>query len=413
MYDRDPNEGFSIQSRPVGNREDQPLVSIVVPTRHEASTIGAFLARLAAALAATTYEIVVVDDSDKDNTVDVLYGVQRQLGEDRLIVVHRPRGSVADRTLGSAVVTGIRLARGTYVCVLDADGQHPPEAISQLVETAERSGAEYVGASRYVPGGNPEGLDGVSRKAISRGLALTARAAFVGTPIRTLTDPLTGFFLFRSSLVDDVPLKPIGWKISLEVLVRSRATKLTEVPYTFASRADGDSKASLNQGLLVLRHIAILLSSLVGVQRFVRFGLVGLSGMGMNTGILLVLSALGFDALAWPIWVATEVAILWNYAWNKRVTWSDRPYGSWWSYNFAALGSSLVAIAATSVLAASGLLALWLASLAGILLGMGLNYIVLDRVVFASLSRLGVHPPISLRQYQQTSDLRLQTSKAA
>jgi dolichol-phosphate mannosyltransferase len=394
-------------------RVRQPLISIVVPTRHEAGTIGAFLHRLAAALASTTYEILVVDDSDNDNTVDVLYGVQQELGDDRLIVVHRPRGSVADRTLGSAVVTGIRRARGTYVCVLDADGQHPPEVISQLIATAERTNAEYVGASRYVAGGNPQGLDGISRKAISRGLALTARAAFIGSPVRTLTDPLTGFFLFRRSLVAGVELQPIGWKISLEVLVRSRARKLAEVPYTFACRADGDSKASLNQGLLVLRHIAVLLMSLAGVQRFVRFGLVGLSGMGVNTGTVLALSALGFDALAWPIWVATELAILWNYAWNKRVTWSDRSYGSWWSYNLAALGSSLVAIASTSLLAGSGVLALWLASLVGILLGMGLNYVVLDRVVFTSLSRLGVQPPISLSQYQTTPDLQVQTSKAA
>jgi cellulose synthase/poly-beta-1,6-N-acetylglucosamine synthase-like glycosyltransferase len=140
------SKGLPRQLRPVRHLEDQALVSIVVPTRHEASTIGAFLNRLADALGATTFEIIVVDDSDKDNTVDVLHAVQRQLGDDRLIVVHRPRGTVADRTLGSAVVTGIRLARGTYVCVLDADGQHPPEVISQLIDTAERTDAEYVGA---------------------------------------------------------------------------------------------------------------------------------------------------------------------------------------------------------------------------------------------------------------------------
>jgi dolichol-phosphate mannosyltransferase len=395
-------------------RVEDALVSIVIPTRHEASTIGAFLKRLAAAVASTTYEILVVDDSDNDNTVDVLYGVQQQLGDDRLVVVHRPRGSVADRTLGSAVVTGIRLARGTYVCVLDADGQHPPELIPRLVETAERTDAEYVGASRYVAGGDPQGLDGIRRKAISRGLAMSARVAFVGTPIRTMTDPLSGFFLFRRSLVADVELKPIGWKISLEVLVRSRAARLAEVPYTFARRADGDSKASFSQGLLVLRHIATLLMSLAGVQRLVRFGLVGLSGIGVNTGILLALPTLGFDALTWPVWVATEMAIVWNYVWNKRITWGDRRYGAWWSYNFAALGSSLVAIATTSALASSGGLTLWLASLAGILLGMVLNYIVLDRVVFAGLTQLGARSRvIRLERYRRTPDRQLQTTKAA
>jgi putative flippase GtrA len=106
--------------------------------------------------------------------------------------------------------------------------------------------------------------------------------------------------------------------------------------------------------------------------------------------------------------VATELAILWNYAWNKRITWSDRRSGSWWSYNFVALGSSLVAIATTSILASSGLLALGLASVAGILLGMGVNYVVLDRVVFARLGWLGVRLP-----YNQKPDLQLQSTRAA
>jgi dolichol-phosphate mannosyltransferase len=390
-----------------------PLLSVVVPTRHEAGSIEAFLHRLAHALASIPFEIVVVDDSDHDNTVDVLEHVQHQLGSDRLIVVHRSREEVTDRTLGTAVVTGIRRARGTYACVLDADGQHPPELISQLVATAQQTGADYVGASRYVTGGNPEGLDGFTRKAISRGLALTARVAFVGTPIRSVTDPLTGFFLFRRSLVDGVALHPIGWKISLEVLVRGRANQPIEVPYTFARRADGDSKASFAQGLLVLRHMLVLLFSLAGVQRLARFGLVGLTGVGVNTGTLLLFAALGFNALAWPIWVATEAAILWNYAWNKRFTWSDRPYGTWWMYNLAAIGSSLVAIASTSVLANSGYVALGFASVAGIALGMVLNYLVLDRVVFTGLSWLGVQSRVGRADYARNPALQLRVAKAA
>jgi dolichol-phosphate mannosyltransferase len=390
-----------------------PLVTVVVPTRHEAGSIEAFLRRLADALASIPFEIVVVDDSDHDTTVEVLEQVQHQLGSERLVVVHRSRGSVTDRTLGTAVVTGIRLARGAYVCVLDADGQHPPELISQLIATAQHTGADYVGASRYVAGGNPEGLDGFSRKAISRGLAVTTRLAFLGTPIRSVTDPLTGFFLFRRSLVDGVELRPIGWKISLEVLVRCRASQPVEVPYTFARRADGNSKASFAQGLLVLRHMFVLLFCRAGLQRFARFGLVGLTGVGVNTGTLLLFSALGFNALAWPIWVATEAAILWNYMWNKRFTWSDRPYGSWWTYNLAALGASLVAIASTSLLFSTGDVALWLASLAGITAGMVLNYLVLDRVVFAGLRWVGVQSRTGLPRHVRDSELKLRAVEAA
>lgn len=212
---------------------------------------------------------------------------------DRLVVLHRPRGSVVERTLGTAVVTGIRHARGTFVCVMDADGQHPPEVIPRMLAMAQQTNADYVGGSRYLPGGSPEGLDGISREVISRGLALLTRLAFLCTPIRSVTDPLSGFFLFRRSLVTGVELKPVGWKISLEVLVRSRAQRLVEVAYMFASRADGESKASLQQGLLVLRHMLVLLLSLAGVQRFVLFGLAGVSGVLVNTGSLPGLRTLG------------------------------------------------------------------------------------------------------------------------
>ena len=356
-----------------------PLISVITPTRHEEATIGAFLRRVAVTLDSTPFEVLVVDDSDDDNTLGVLLQVQRELGAERVIVLHRPRGSVAERTLGTAVLTGIRAAHGTYVCVIGADAQHPPEIIAEMVAAAQRTGADYVGASRYMPGGSAEGPEGFSRKAISLGLALLTRLTFVGTPIRCLTDPLSRFFLFRRALVDDVPLKAVGWKISLKVLVRSRARHVVEVPYTLVCRADGSSKASVSQRLVVLRHILVLFLSL----RFVRFGLVGVSGVLVNTGGLLLFAALGFNAVAWPIWVTTELAILWNYMLNKRMTWGDRQFGSWWAYNLAALGSSLIAIAATTLLVNICLVWLGLASLLGIALGMLLNYLVLDRVVFA------------------------------
>ena len=368
-------------------RATEPLLSVVIPTRHEADTIGAFIERLLRAVDGIPIEIVMVDDSDRDNTVQVLLALREKL-DGRLVVLHRSIGSVPERTLGTAVVTGIRAARGTYVCVMDGDGQHPPEAIRAFLETVRRTRAEYVGGSRYMPSGSAEGLDGLSRQAISRGLALLTRLAFLGTPIRGLTDPLSGFFFFQRSLVERVDLRPIGWKISLEVLVRGRARHIAEVPYTFAKREGGDSKASLKQGLLVLQHIVVLLLSLQGVRRFLTFGAVGASGAVVNTGLLLTLAGLGFDALSWPIWAATEVAILWNYTWNCCLTWNDRPYRRWWLYNVSALGSAVLAVFTATALVKSAQAPLGFASLAGIALGMLLNYLAVDRVVFSPSRQL-------------------------
>jgi dolichol-phosphate mannosyltransferase len=348
-----------------------------------------------AALGGIGSEIIVVDDSDHDDTYDVLLRVRQRLGK-QIVVLHRAKGSVPERTLGTAVATGIRMARGEFVCVMDADGQHPPETIRVMLAVARRTGADYVGGSRYTCGGGADGLEGAIRKTISLGLALTTRIAFFCTPIRNMSDPLSGFFLFRREIVDGVALKPIGWKISLEVLVRSHAQRLAEVPYVFAKRADGNSKATIHQGLLVLQHILMLVMSLAGVRRFLTFGIVGATGVGVNTGTLLALQALGFDALTWPIWAAAELAILWNYNLNRHVTWRERAYGCWWLYNVAAIFSSLVAIYVTTLLVVWWHTPLWLGSLSGIGAGSLLNYLIFDNLVFTSLSWLSLRLNVPL-----------------
>jgi dolichol-phosphate mannosyltransferase len=233
-------------------------LSVVIPTRHESRTIAGFVHRVLRTVADIPLELVVVDDSDTDDTFAVLQQLSAELAG-RLVIHHRKEGSVADRTLGTAVVQGIRMAHGEYICVMDADGQHPPELIQTMLSVARRTGADYVGATRYAQGGSAEGLNGVTRKIISRALASIARAMFWFTPIRQLTDPLSGFFLVRRVVVDGVDLRPIGWKISLEVLMRTETKRVAEVPYTFCARQDDDSKATMSQGLLVLRHMATLL----------------------------------------------------------------------------------------------------------------------------------------------------------
>jgi dolichol-phosphate mannosyltransferase len=358
-----------------------PLLSVVIPTRNEAATITPFLKRLLFALKSIEAEIIVIDDSD-DGTVEILGEFADNSACSRVLVHHRSAGSVPQRTLGTAVVDGIRLARGEFVCVMDADGQHPPEIIPLMLVRARDTGAEYVGGTRYVPGGSAEGLNGWTRKAVSRVLGLVARAAFFYTPVHQLTDPLSGFFLFRREIVQNVVLQPIGWKISLEILIRARVQDAIEVPYVFATRAEDASKANCRQGLLFLTHLLVLLWSLAAVRRLVLFGLVGLSGMLVNTGLLLTFAALGLDALAWPIWIATECAILWNYSWNSRITWGDRTRRRWWLYQASAWCSSILSIRLTMLLVSLAGAPLWLGSIIGITAGMVVNYLIFETLVF-------------------------------
>jgi dolichol-phosphate mannosyltransferase len=148
-------------------------------------------------------------------------------------------------------------AYGSYVCVLDADLQHPPARIPEMLATARSTGADIVIASRYIPGGSAGGLGGPLRKFYSRGLKLLSQMVFPRR-LAGISDPLGGYFLLRRSVVQGTNLRPLGYKILLEILVRCQWQRVSEVPYRFELRQHGDSKANIRQGLQFLQHLAIL-----------------------------------------------------------------------------------------------------------------------------------------------------------
>ncbi len=228
-----------------------PELSLVIPTFNERASIGPLLAELESPLTGIAWEAVFVDDST-DGTDDVITAYA--LTNPRVRLLHRQenRGGLA-----GAVVDGLAAARGVYVCVMDADLQHPPHRIPNLLAAARESSADVVIASRYVPGGSTGGLDGPLRKLYSRGLKQLTQSVFPRR-LSAVTDPLGGYFLLHRSLVQGIVLRPIGYKILLEILVRCPWRSAREVPYRFQPRQHGTSKADFRQGVRFLRHLMVL-----------------------------------------------------------------------------------------------------------------------------------------------------------
>ena len=224
-----------------------PALSVVVPTYNESGNVRPLIARIAKALGGADFELIVIDDST-DGTERILAELARNTAY--LRVVHRP----ARRGLASAVTDGIALGAGDVVCVLDADLQHPPEAVPNLVDALGRTAADVAIASRYVPGGGYAFTP--LRRAVSYVATAGARIALSRT--RRVADPLSGFFAFRRSVLDGVDLRPIGYKILLEILVRGRIACVVEVPYRFEARGAGESKLTLRQHLEFVRHLLAL-----------------------------------------------------------------------------------------------------------------------------------------------------------
>jgi dolichol-phosphate mannosyltransferase len=289
-----------------------PLLSIVIPTRDERDNIEPLIAALDAAEPPGPVEVVFVDDSD-DGTDEVVADVRRRTGKE-LRLIHR-RAEKRTGGLGGAVVEGLRISRAPWVCVMDGDLQHPPGTIHDLLGRALGSGDDLVIASRFCTDG-AVGTFGLLRRSLSRISTITAKIVFRDR-LRHVTDPMSGFFLVRRDAVDADALRPLGFKILLEVLVSSRPLRVSEVPFVFGERHAGESKASVREAARYAQQLWRLRGRTFA-GRFGRFATVGATGLVVNTLLLAFLAGrVGIYYIVAAI-LATQGSTLWNYVLTER-----------------------------------------------------------------------------------------------
>jgi dolichol-phosphate mannosyltransferase len=220
------------------------MITIIVPTLNEAQSVATLAARIAAALEGERFETIVVDDDSSDETWRLACELPGAL---HVRIIRR----VGRSGLSSAVVEGFAAARGEIIGVIDADLSHPPETIPGMLHAIRLGGADLVIASRMISGGATEGWPR-SRKFSSRIASLLAK------PITTVRDPMSGFLLFRREVIEGVRLKPRGYKIGLEILIRGNAQRIVEVPFIFRDRTAGKSKLGVRQNIEYLLQLADL-----------------------------------------------------------------------------------------------------------------------------------------------------------
>jgi dolichol-phosphate mannosyltransferase len=234
-------------------------LGLVIPTLNEAGNIPALLSRLQRTLedVELDYELIVVDDDSQDGTSQLVQAYARNDSRVRLLVRKGHRG------LAGAVVHGWRHTEADLLGVIDADLQHPPEVLPSLLE-AIREGNDIAIASRYT-GRNRDSVSDWNkvRRFISR-CSTWATAPLQRRGVR-VKDPMSGYFVVRRECIEDLDLQPKGFKILLEILVKGRLRKAAEVPFRFATRHTGKSKADL--------RVAIDYFSLLGkLSRYAIFG---------------------------------------------------------------------------------------------------------------------------------------------
>jgi dolichol-phosphate mannosyltransferase len=274
----------------------KPLeVSVIVPTINEAENLPRLLRRIRKAMGGVAYEVIIVDDDSTDGTPIVCQQLAHRHPL-RLVMRHG-----ADDGLGGAVLHGMALARGGILVVMDADLQHPPEAIPYLLSPLKNGEADFVLGSRYVAGGTMAAEDWtLLRRLNSRAAALLAR------PIagRRVRDPMSGFFaLPREAYTASARrLTPIGYKIALELICKCRLKRIVEVPIHFAARAAGESKLHAREHLRYLRHLGRLYAF-----KFRRTTTLLMAALGASAGAGLAM--LTNPALMWVLAVMSGITL--------------------------------------------------------------------------------------------------------
>jgi len=316
-YEASPEGALSV--RPRGGADSAIKLSIVIPTYSEAKNVAAMVSRLSSLLdgpLAEAYELIVVDDDSPDRTWEVASGLIAT--HPRLRVIRR----IEERGLSTAVIRGWQASRGTVLGVIDGDLQHPPEVLLDLLREIDR-GADLAVASRHVDGGGVSDWS-VVRRLLSRGAQLLGLLLLPGV-IGRVSDPMSGYFMLKRAAIENVAMQPLGYKILVEVLGRGSVKWIAEVPYVFRERLEGESKVTWKQSRDYLRHLVRLRLSRLPLERFLRFALVGASGVLVDMTILFLLS--DAHTLAWGLTrskvVASEIAIINNFVWNDAWTFGD------------------------------------------------------------------------------------------
>lgn len=284
------------------------MVSIILPTYNEVENIRQIIPLIHETLLAAGWEceIIVVDDDSPDGTArEALL-----LKDSYPVVVCRRAG---ERGLATAVLEGFRLSRGEICVVMDADMSHPVAMIPEMVDPILSGVVEATVGTRYMEGGGSEEWPWY-RKFMSHGAGWLARG------VTRMSDPTSGFMAIRKSLLQEVELDPVGWKIVLEVIVKTKA-RFLEIPIVFAERRSGTSKFSVKTQMEYLHHLWKLYRHTHETwAQFLAFCLVGGSGVLIDTIVLVsFVEFLSLTPLASAVF-AFIAAVSWNYHWNSGWT---------------------------------------------------------------------------------------------
>jgi len=344
------------QSRELVSDKSVVDLTVVIPTYNESENILALLESIREKTPPSlSTEIIVVDDNSPDSTGQLVDSFSQALvkgnvgGPDyegksqpqfSLSVIHRD----GKKGLVSAIMEGIRSSKGRNILVMDADLSHSPDVIPRMVHELSSPTTDIVVASRYVRGGSIIGWP-FKRRLMSKG---AVKIALYGLGLnKKVTDPMSGFFALKRHIIENLQIDSAGYKILLEILVKSNHARVKEIPYTFTDRMAGKSKLdntvirdyikavyhlyrhgrTSGKAMSWLRRVRKRRTVLF-LSKAARFYTVGASGLLINYFVSVLLFSSSFASLGYiqATIVGIIVSNISNFLLNKAWTFEDRDF---------------------------------------------------------------------------------------
>jgi len=310
-------------------------LSVIIPTYNESQNILMMLDSVAQNLpSGIDSEIIVVDDNSPDGTGKIVKDYAKNFEKRKghsIKIIHRP----VKRGLSSAILEGIQSAKGEAIVVMDGDFSHPPQTIQKMLDELQHPECDIVVASRYVKGGSVTGWP-LKRRLLSKGATKIAQHG-LGIKIK---DPMSGFFAFKRHIIKNVKFDAIGYKMLLEILVKTKGVIVKEIPYIFTNRKSGSSKLNMSVAFDYVKAVWKLYrygksirekekrTSVRFLSKAGRFYTVGASGLFVN-----YLASFLFGTVLSNLWYlhANMVGIIFsitsNFILNKVWTFEEKDFG--------------------------------------------------------------------------------------
>ncbi len=282
-------------------------VSIIVPTYNEAKNLPLLVEEIFGVVDRTRFDVklIIVDDNSPDGTGAIADDLTKNYP---IQVIHRA-GKLG---LGSAVREGFAKSNRDIIGVMDADLSHDPSVINSMLGEFEKGQYDIVMGSRFEHGSTVEQWKWWRRLISQAGVSVTYL-------LTGMKDPLSGFFFLRRSVLENIKLDTVGYKILLEILVKGNYRKVKEVPFRFRIRKFSTSKLDTKEYWLFLKQIIV----------YSRYKLVrSLRANKFLAGILVLATALLVYRVSYRTFWGDEMAVL-DYIkeipWEFLVNYWERP----------------------------------------------------------------------------------------